>query len=333
MRLSEVAALVAGQLEHGNAEAHIDTVNTLLLATSTQLAFLANTTYQQDALTSQAGVIIIGLAVMPELSRPVIRVQDPYLAYAQIQSHLQPQPKSQGLRAKSAIIHPEAELADDVDIADGVIIEAGVYIGEGSRIGAGCIIEKNAHLSSQCFLHPKVVICADSHLGKRVLIQAGAVIGSDGFGFAWSGQAFIKIPQVGRVVIEDDVEIGANTCIDRAALGETRIGYGVKIDNLVQIAHNVEIGAHSAIAGQAGFAGSSKIGKGCQFGGQSAVAGHLEISDGCSFAGKSGIMSNVDKAGQYSGYPAIPLRTWLRSSAIFSRLPKLWSTLISKKTS
>lgn len=331
MKLSEVAALVDGQLEHVNEENHIDAVNTLLLATSTQLSFLANKAYQKDVSTSQAGVLLIGLAVMPELTRPIIRVQDPYVAYALVQSHLHPQALGQGQRAKSAIISPDACLADDVDVADGVIIEAGVHIGAGSRIGAGCVIEKNAHISSQCFLHPRVVIGADSHLGNRVLIQAGAVIGSDGFGFAWSGQKFIKIPQVGRVIIEDDVEIGANTCIDRAALGETRIGYGVKIDNLVQIAHNVEIGAHSVIAGQAGFAGSSKIGKGCQFGGQSAVNGHLTISDGCNFAGKSGVVGDIKKAGSYSGYPAIPLRTWLRSSAIFARLPQLWNSFISKK--
>jgi len=331
MKLSEVAALLEGKLENADHDQQVIAINSLSHATSQQVAFLANKKYIHDVEHSQAGLLLLSLDMMPELSRPILRVTDPYIAYAKLQAYFHPQQPSMGYRDTSAMIHPDAYLADNVDIAAGVIIAAGVHISEGCRIDAGCVIEKNVRLGTKCYLHAHVIVRSESIIGHHVIIQSGAVIGSDGFGFAWSGSEFVKIPQVGHVVIEDHAEIGANTCIDRAAIGETRIGMGVKIDNLVQIAHNVEIGAHTVIAGQAGFAGSAKVGKGCQFGGQSAVAGHTEIKDGCLFAGKSGVVGNVDKAGNYAGHPAIPLRNWLRSASLFARLPELWRSFVTKK--
>jgi UDP-3-O-[3-hydroxymyristoyl] glucosamine N-acyltransferase len=164
-------------------------------------------------------------------------------------------------------------------------------------------------------------------LGDRVILQSGAVIGSDGFGYAWSGKEHLKIPQTGRVVLEDDVEVGANSSIDRGALGDTIIRQGVKLDNLIQVGHNVEIGPQSIMASQVGISGSTKIGSGCQIGGQAGVAGHLVIGDGVKLAAKSGVLGNLDAGGTYAGYPAIQHRTWLKASALMLRLPEIWNQI------
>jgi UDP-3-O-[3-hydroxymyristoyl] glucosamine N-acyltransferase len=160
-----------------------------------------------------------------------------------------------------------------------------------------------------------------------VIIQSGAVIGSDGFGYAWTGREHLKIPQAGRVILEEDVEIGANTCIDRGAIGDTVIRRGVKLDNLIQIGHNVEIGAFSIMASQVGISGSTTVGQGCQFGGQVGTAGHIQIGDGCKIAAKSGVAGNLEAGGTYAGIPVMPHRVWLKVSAMLPRLPALWSKL------
>jgi len=164
-------------------------------------------------------------------------------------------------------------------------------------------------------------------VGDEVYLQSGAVIGSDGFGYAWNGQKHLKIPQVGRVILEDDVEIGANTCIDRGAIGDTVIGRGVKLDNQIQIAHNVHVGAYSVMASQVGISGSTVIGQGCQFGGQAGLAGHLYVGDGVKLAAKSGVMSDLEAGGTYAGAPAMPHRMWLKVSALTMKLPEIWKAL------
>jgi len=194
-------------------------------------------------------------------------------------------------------------------------------------IGAGCVLEDDVFIGEGCLIHPRVTLARGSQLGDRVIIQSGAVIGSDGFGFAWTGDAFLKIPQVGKVIIEDDVEIGANTCIDRGAIDDTVIKAGAKLDNLIQVAHNVEIGYKTVIAGQAGIAGSTVIGNGCQMGAQSGVAGHLKLIDGTIVGAKAGVIGDTKQAGMISGFPAVPHRQWLRASGMFDRLPEIWKKI------
>jgi len=326
MRLCDIAELVGGLLEHADPESDIRGVNTLEHAESEHASFLANMRYKTWFETSHAGVVFLNGKVFPNTTRPVIRVADPYLAFALLQRYFYPDKKAKGLRHASAVIHETADLADDVDVGPLAVIGKHVRIGSGSRIGAGCIIEDGAIIGKGCILHSRAVVGASCELGNNVILQPGAVIGSDGFGYAWTGREHLKIPQTGRVLLENGVEIGANTCIDRGAIGDTVIGRGVKLDNLIQVGHNVTIGAYSIMASQVGISGSTVIGQGCQFGGQVGTAGHLHIGDGCKIAAKSGVPGDLEAGGTYAGIPAMPHRLWLKVSAIMLRLPELWKT-------
>ncbi|MDQ6971118.1 MAG: UDP-3-O-(3-hydroxymyristoyl)glucosamine N-acyltransferase [Mariprofundaceae bacterium] len=327
LSLADVAALVSGRLMHANADTLVVGVNTLSAADENQVSFLANKKYSGDFASSRAALILLAENVLPEAGRPLIRVTDPYLAFAILQRHFHPDISASGMRHASAVIHASASLADDVDVGAQAVIGAGVVIGAGSRVGAGCVIEDGGRLGEGCLLHSRASVAADCVLGNRVILQAGVVIGSDGFGYAWSGREHLKIPQTGRVVLEDDVEIGANSCIDRGAIGDTVIRQGVKLDNLIQIGHNVEIGAYSIMASQVGISGSTRVGQGCQFGGQVGTAGHINIGDGCKIAAKSGVPSDLEAGGTYAGIPVMPHRVWLKLAAILPRLPGLWKKL------
>ena len=332
--LSELLACVDGRLcDDGDVDVPIHGIASLTEAAANDISFLVNKKYTKTLETTQAGAVLVAASMVDELvtSARLIVVDDPYLAYARIQQKFYPVRYGQGIRHRSAVIDASAEIADDVDIAAGCVISAGCSLASGSVLAGGCVLGEGVVLGEQCVLHAGVTIEAGCILGNRVVVQAGAVIGSDGFGYAWSGQDYVKIPQVGRVVIHDDVEIGANTCIDRGALGDTVIQQGVKLDNLVHIAHNVEVGAYSAFAAQVGVSGSSTIGRGCQLGGQVGVAGHLKISDGCQLAGKAGVIGDIEQAGVYSGFPAMPHRQWLRISALLHKLPDIWNTIKGKK--
>jgi len=324
LTLQEVAALVGGVLE-GDADPNrkVTGVNSLLNADGDQIAFLANAKYKSDVVKSRAAAVLIAKGERVDTAaRSVIRVTDPYLAFAQLQRHWHPEVLASGQRHPSAAIAATAELATDVDVGPHAVIGEHVRIGKGSRIGAGCVIGDYAELGENCLLHPRSVIALACILKDRVILQAGAVIGSDGFGYAWSGREHLKIPQVGRVILESDVEIGANSCIDRGAIGDTVIGTGVKLDNLIQIGHNVQVGAYTVMASQVGISGSTRIGKGCQIGGQAGTAGHLTIADGCQLAARTGVVSDLLEKGVYAGMPAIPHRLWLRISALLIKLPE-----------
>lgn len=329
LSLGDAARLVSGELVNAEAGRMISGIETLSNAGPEQASFLANRKYAKDFAATQAGVVLVGLNLFPDATRPMIRVADPYLAFALLQRHFYPAESASGLRHPSAVIDPSARLASDVDVGPQVVIGAGVNIGAGSRIGAGCVVEDGAKLGAGCRLHARATVAAGCVLADRVILQSGAVIGSDGFGYAWSGREHLKIPQTGRVVLEDDVEIGANTCIDRGAIGDTVIRQGVKLDNLIQIGHNVEIGAFSIMASQVGISGSTTVGRGCQFGGQVGTAGHIHIGDGCKIAAKSGVAGDLEAGGTFAGIPAMPHRVWLKVSAMLPRLPGLWSKLSS----
>ncbi len=327
MRLQDIARLVSGRLEHADQAAEVTGIQSLEHAGPEDASFLANMRYKGLFEASRAGVIFVQARVFPDADRAIIRVADPYLAFALLQRCFYPAVTGTGLRHPSAVIHDTATLAENVDVDPLAVIGRHVRIGSGCRIGAGCMIEDNVKIGENCILHPRVVLGASCMLGNNVIVQAGAVIGSDGFGYAWDGHAHLKIPQTGRVVLADDVEIGANACIDRGAMGDTVIGPGAKLDNLIQIGHNVRVGACSIMASQVGISGSTEVGKGCQFGGQVGIAGHLHIGDGCRIAAKSGVPGDLKGGGTYAGIPAMPHRLWLKVSALMIRLPAMWKAL------
>jgi UDP-3-O-[3-hydroxymyristoyl] glucosamine N-acyltransferase len=319
----EAADLVGGCIE-GEFDQSITGVNTLAKAGKSELSFLANQRYKDGLSTCRAAAVLLSKNEENTSGCCVIRVADPYLAFTRLQRYFYPEPKASGLRHSSAVIDPSAELADDVDVEANVVIGAKVSVGAGSRIGPGCVLGEYAQLGRHCLLHANTVVNHSCILKDGVILQPGAVIGSDGFGYAWDGQQHLKIPQIGRVILEEGVEIGANTCIDRGAIGDTVVEHGVKLDNLVQIAHNVRVGACTVMASQAGISGSTNVGKGCQLGGQVGIAGHLNIGDRCKLAGKTGVLSDLKGDAIYAGSPAMPHRLWLRVSAIMAKLPELW---------
>lgn len=323
LSLIEAADLVGGLVE-GESDQSITGVNTLAKAGETELSFLANQRYKGGLSTCRAAVVLLSEDEENTSGCCVIRVADPYLAFTRLQRHFYPEPKASGFRHSSAVIDPSAELADDVDVGANVVIGAKVSVGAGSRIGPGCVLSDDVQIGKHCLLHANAVVACSCILKDEVVLQPGAVIGSDGFGYAWDGQQHLKIPQVGRVVLEDGVEVGANTCVDRGAIGDTVIERGVKLDNLVQIAHNVRVGAFTVMASQGGISGSTNVGKSCQFGGQVGVAGHLNIGDGCKLAGKTGVLSDLKGGGVYAGSPAMPHRLWLKVSVLIMKLPELW---------
>jgi len=317
-----IAELVDGKLE-GKGSALISAVNTLASAGESEASFLANVKYKSELTSTKAGLLLLADGIKAPEGIDVIRVADPYLAFTRLQRIFYPEKKTSGFRHATAAVDPTAYVAADVDVEAHAVIQAGARIGAGSSIGPGCIIESDVEIGEGCRILARAVVCHGCILEDNVTLQPGAVIGSDGFGYAWSGSEHLKIPQVGRVILRDGVEVGANTCIDRGAIDDTVIGRGVKLDNLMQIGHNVRIGDFSIMAGLTAVAGSTSIGKGCQVGGHSAFAGHIHVGDGCRIAGKSGIISDLDAGGTYAGNPAMPHRLWFKVAAVMRRLPEL----------
>jgi UDP-3-O-[3-hydroxymyristoyl] glucosamine N-acyltransferase len=249
----------------------------------------------------------------------------PKLDFARAASWLHPRPKSRGTRHATADIAPEAEISEDVELGPHVVVEAGARIGAGSILHAGVIIGRSCRLGMECVLHPGVVLYPGAQVGDRVILHAGVVVGSDGFGYVSDGKRQWKFPQVGAVIIEDDVEIGANTTIDRGSLGTTRIGEGSKVDNLVQIAHNVEIGKWVVIAAQTGISGSTVIEDHAVIGGQVGFGDHARVQQGVVIGSKAGILpGKIVRSGEvYWGVPVRPLREYKRLNALFGRLPEM----------
>jgi len=304
MTLAELAGLLTGELE-GDGQTIICGLAPLDQAQAGDLTFLAESKHTAQLAASGATAVLVAPHV--PVDRPAIRVADPYLGFIHLLEHLFPPPSpTWGIDAR-AVIGPEVALGARVNIGPYVVIERGVrlgddvtvypgtYIGEACEIGAGCILY--AHVS----LYPRV------HLGRGVIIHSGAVIGADGFGFyALPDGSYRKVPQVGRVVLGDAVEIGANTCIDRATLGDTIIEAGAKLDNLVQVGHNSVVGAHSVLAGQVGLSGSVRIGSGVRMGGQVGVADHITVGDRASIAAQAGVASDIEPGLAVYGTPALP---------------------------
>ena len=290
------------------------------------LTFVSNPRYVPRLATTRATAVIVSAAV--ETPLPSLLTENPYLAFARALEVLHPTPHPLAGVHPLAVVDPTATVGAGAHVGPLAVIGAGVRIGARTVVNPHVVLYEGALVGEDCVLHSGVQIREGCRLGNRVVVQNGAVIGSDGFGFAKdSGGRYVKIPQIGIVVIEDDVEIGALVAIDRAALKETRIGRGTKIDNLVQVGHSVVIGADTVLAGQVGIAGSTKVGDRVTLAGQVGVAGHLTIGDGVIATAQTGIPNNVPAGALISGYPAIDNRSWLKSSAVFAKLPELQKRL------
>jgi UDP-3-O-[3-hydroxymyristoyl] glucosamine N-acyltransferase len=318
--LSEIVAFVSGRYA-GPADRTVGGVASLADAGETQLSFLSNPKYAAQLASTRAGAILVGTDVAGDDER-FIRVANPYFAMASVVAkYFDRRPMPKGISPLASIaptatlganvaVGPFSTIGDDVTLADGVVIFPNVSIEAGSAIGEGTIV------------YPQVSIYDRSIIGKRCIIHSGVVIGADGYGFATEGGRHHKIPQIGIVRIGDDVEIGAGCTIDRAALGETVIGDGTKIDDLVMIAHNVKVGRHCLLVAQVGIAGSTELGDGVVVAGQSGFSGHLKIGNGVQVAAKSAVLRDVPDGAKVMGIPAVPFREFARREAMLRRLAK-----------
>ena len=332
--LAEIAAAIGADLL-GPADAgsrRIARIGAIEMADATTLSFVSNPRYRaQLALTSAAALIVAPALRADALARDggrgvVLLADDSYLCFARLTQWWAARVRPAALAGvhASALVDPGARLGAGVSIGPQTVIEAGAVLGEGVVVGAQCFIGRNVHIGAGSRLAPRVTLLFDCSVGERCVLNSGAVIGADGFGFAPTAQGYVKIEQLGAVRIGDDVEIGANTCIDRGALEDTVIGNGVKLDNLVQIAHNVQIGDHTAVAGGVGIAGSAKIGARCTLGGKAGVAGHLTIADDVHIGAHATVMSSVSAPGVYSGYfPLDEARSFQRNAAVVRQLQKM----------
>ncbi len=308
----------------GNENQTISAINTLAEAQSGEISFLSDKRLQQELTNTQASAVLVNEAAAEHCPVTAIIVDNPYAAYARIATLLHPQPMHSPGIHPSAIVDNQASIDITAWVGPGTVVEARAVIEANAQIGPNCVIGENVHIGKQTTLVASVTINHGCKLGERNLLHPGVVIGSDGFGQANDHDKWIKIPQLGRVVMGDDVEVGANTAIDRGTIKDTVIENGVRIDNLVQIAHNVHIGADSVIAGQTGISGSTRIGKNCMFGGTVALAGHLTITDHVVLAGRSEVRQSIEESGMYgSGTPLEPMKKWLKSAARFKQLDEM----------
>lgn len=321
LTLDEIASRL-GVRRVGDGAVCIRGVAGLREAAAGEITFLANPRYESLLRDTRASAVIMAEGG-PATSLPCLFAPDPYLCFARLLELFHPADldRPTGIDP-SARVAPDATLAPGVSVAAHAVIESGASIGPDSRLGAGCFVGAGAVLGSACVLHPHVVIGERCRLGDRVVLHAGVVIGSDGFGYAFDGRAHRKIPQVGIVIVEDDVEIGANSAIDRATLGATRIGRGSKLDNLVHVAHNVEIGEHAVLCAQVGISGSTRLGRFVVLGGQAGLAGHIELGDGVRVGGQGGVTKSIPAGATVSGYPAMLHAKAQRIYAALRHLPE-----------
>lgn len=306
----------------GSSEVTIQQVASLETATANQISFLNDKKYVHFLEKTQAGAVILNRANSAVCPVPHLIVDNPYYAYALVAQLLNPFEFSAGID-DSASVASSAKVSKGVAIEAQAVIQAGAVIGEGSYIGSGAVIEKNATIGSNCRIGSNVVICHGCVIGNHVIIEAGSIIGGDGFGWAAHQGQWVKIPQIGKVVIGDHVSIGNNVCIDRGAIGDTVIANHCIIDNLVHMAHNVKLGEGCAIAGQVGFAGSTTLGAHCTVAGQAGFAGHITVTDGAHFLAKAGVTHSLDQAGVYAGFPAIAASDWQKNSVRARNLDKM----------
>jgi len=329
-RLAELAELVGGRIE-GDPEHVVEAIRTLDAAGPRDLSFLTHPRYRAQALASAAGALLVGPDFPPELrsdapgvTRHLLVAGEPGLALARLMERLgatadRPEP---GVHP-TAVVAPGAVVDPTAHIGPYAVIGAGSRIGAAAAVHALAVVGRDCVVGERAVLHPHAVLYDRTEVGPGSVVHAGAVLGSDGFGYATQGGVHHKVPQLGRVVVEGDVEIGANSTIDRATLGETRIGAGSKIDNLVQVGHNVQVGKHCILCGQAGIAGSAHLGEYVVLAGQAGVSGHIELGKGAQVAAKSAALGPVPAGGKVAGIPAVDLRRWKRQIVMINRLEEM----------
>lgn len=328
----QIADFVNGTVE-GNAETKVTTFAKIEEGRTGAISFLSNPKYTHYLYDTQSSVVLVNndLQLEHPVEATLIRVDNAYECVARLlQMYESMKPRKKG-------IHPQACIAETAHVGDDCYVGAFAYIGENVTIGKGTqiyphtVVEDNATIGEGCVLYPNVSVYHDCQIGNRVILHSGAVIGADGFGFAPGENGYDKIPQIGNVVIEDDVEIGANACVDRSTMGSTIVHRGAKIDNLVQIAHNVEVGEHTVMSAQVGIAGSTKVGRWCMFGGQAGFAGHITVGDHTNVGAQCGVNSSVKGNESLIGSPAQEPKSFFRSSVIFKKLPDMYRDLEALK--
>ena len=334
----QIADLLDGSIE-GDASVVVNTLSKIEEGKPQSLSFLANPQYNNYLYQTEASIVIVGRDFKPEqaVSPTLIRVDDAYGSFARLLEMYN------SIKHSRTGIHPQAYVADSAEIGEevyigaGSVIEENVVIGRNTKIYHNVTVNSNSTIGKSCIIFNGVNIYEDTEIGNNVTLHAGAVLGADGFGFApnQDGTPYNKVAQIGNVIIEDNVEIGANTAIDRATMGSTVIRKGVKLDNLIQVAHNVEIGENTVVAAQTGIAGSTKIGHHCMIAGQVGITGHLKIGDRVKIAAQSGIQNDVPDDSVVQGSPAFPVGDYRRSYVYFRKLPQLIKELqkLSKKQS
>lgn len=325
----QIAEFIQGRVE-GDENATVNTFAKIEEGKKGAISFLSNPKYTHFIYDTESSVVLVNESL--ELERPtnatLIRVKNAYECVAKLlQLYESMKPKKTGIDSL-AFISPKAKIGENCYIGAFAYIGDNVEIGDGCQIYSHAIIYDNAKLGNNNIIYPNVSIYHDCRIGNNVTIHSGTVIGSDGFGFAPSAEGYDKIPQIGIVTIEDNVEIGANTCIDRSTMGSTYIRKGVKLDNLIQVAHNVEIGENTVMAAQGGIAGSTKVGKWCMFGGQVGMAGHITIADQTNVGAQAGISNSIKKSGStIIGSPAWDAKGFMKSAAIFRHLPDMYKQI------
>ncbi|HLQ26419.1 MAG TPA: UDP-3-O-(3-hydroxymyristoyl)glucosamine N-acyltransferase [Acidiferrobacterales bacterium] len=308
----------------GDGNIKITGVAALETAGPADIVYVTSAKYHQYLATTRAGAVILAPADEELYSGVALIADNPRLCFARIAALLYARARFSAGTHPTAVVDKRAALASDAWVGAHAVVGAGAVIGNNVFIGAGCYVGENVRIGEDSYLTARVTVNDQCIIGKRCIIYPGAVIGSDGFGYANDGAVWVKMPQLGRVIIGDDVEIGANTTVDRGALGDTVIGNGVKLDNLIQIAHNVQIGEHTAIAACVGIAGSAIIGKRCMIGGGAGILGHLQIADDVQITATSLVSSSIYKPGVYSStMPVEPVSQWRKNLARFRRLDEI----------
>jgi len=330
MKLSEIASRLGARLENGSPDTEISGVAGIEEAGEHQLTFIANRKYAAAARTTRASAVIVS-EDFPAGATAVLRSKNPYLAFARaLEFFYQPPKYAPGVHP-TAVVHSSAKIGTGAHIGPYVVIDEDVVIGDRAVSLAHVVIYRGARIGKNFFAHAHAVVREHCRLGDSVLLQNGAIVGADGFGFAKDdGGKWHKIVQSGPAVLENDVEVQANACIDRASIGETHVAAGAKIDNLVQVGHGSSVGENTLLCAQVGLAGSTEVGKDVILAGQVGVAGHCKIGDGAIATAQSGIPNDVPAKAVVSGYPAIDNKLWLRCVAVFNRLPEIARVLRSR---
>lgn len=324
----QIASFIQGEIV-GDENATVHTFAKIEEGVPGALSFLSNPKYTPYLYETQASIVLINRDFVPEreVKATLIKVDNAYESLAKLMTlYEQSHPKRTGIDPL-AYVAPTAKIGKDVYLAPFACVGDHAEVGDGTQLYPHATVGSNARVGSGCVLYPHATVYHDCRVGDRCVLHAGSVVGADGFGFAPTPDGYEKIPQIGIVILEDDVEIGANTCVDRATMGATIVHRGVKLDNLVQIAHNDEIGAHTVMAAQVGVAGSTKIGEWCMLGGQVGIAGHIHIGNRVELGAQSGVPSSIKEGSRLIGTPPMELKPYFKSQAIFRKLPDMYMEL------